>query len=187
MLMTRHPNILQRNKTALLIIDVQERLFRVMEERETVSHAIQTLIKGCRILDIPIFYTEQYPQGLGRTDPEILTLLQSEKVIEKMRFSSCCETDLMQGLKSKGIEQIVLVGIECHVCVLQTALDLTELGYQVHVVRQAITSRNKSDRDIALQRMQANGITITGVESVLFELTEISGTDTFKEIIKLIK
>ena len=104
-----------------------------------------------------------------------------------MRFSSCCETDLMQGLESQGIEQVVLVGIECHVCVLQTALDLTELGYQVHVVRQAITSRSKLDRDIALQRMQANGITITGVESVLFELTEISGTNTFKEIIKLIK
>lgn len=185
--MNHHPELLDRKKAAFLIIDAQERVLNVMKERETVAKAIKTLIKGCRILNVPILFTEQYPPGLGRTNGEILALLDREQVIEKTCFSSCAEKELLTALATKEIQQVLVAGIEAHVCVLQTAFDLKNLGYQVQVVRQAVASRNEIDLNTALQRMHRSGIIITTVESALFELLEVSGTAEFKEISKLIK
>lgn len=185
--MNRHPELLDRNKAALIVIDIQERVLNVMPDREGLLKAVRTLISGCKQLQVPVFCTEQYPKGLGPTEAGIAALLDQDAAIEKIRFSACCEPELMRGLQEKGIQQTVLVGIESHVCVLQTAFDLKNLGYQVHVVRDGVASRKASDRDTALRRMMASGIIVTNVESALFEMTEVAGSPEFKEISKLVK
>jgi len=185
--MSRHPNLLNRDEAALVIIDVQERLAAVMQRREQVLQNIEKLVKGCQILKVPIYYTEQYPKGLGRTEKVILNLLENIEPIVKKSFSACCELSLMQPLQDQNITQIILTGMETHVCILQTALDFQHAGFNVQVVSDAVCSRKEMDWDIALRRLTHNGITITSTEAALFELTEISGTDEFKQIATLVK
>jgi len=185
--MERHPNLLQREKAVLLIIDVQQRLAAVMPEREPVIKRIRTLIQGCQILDLPIYYTEQYPRGLGDTEPELAQLLEPAAPVEKIRFSTCCEGALIAPLSESKRTQLILTGMEAHVCVLQSALDFAHLGYRVHVVIDAVCSRSARDRDAALNRMAAQGISLTTAEMVLFELTETAGSDHFKKIAALVK
>lgn len=185
--MSRHPNLLNRNEAALIIIDVQERLAAVMEHRERVIANIEKLIKGCQILKVPIYYTEQYPKGLGRTEKALLQLLQGIDPVVKMSFSACCELSLMQPLQNANITQVIITGMEAHVCVLQSAFDFLYAGFSVQVVSDAVCSRKEMDWDVALMRMSSNDITVTTTESVLFELTEVSGTDEFKQVAKLVK
>ncbi len=185
--MPRHPNLLKRSRSALLIVDVQERFAPVINDMDAIVENIVKLIRGCKILDIPVFYTEQYPKGLGRTVKEVLQYLSDVEPVEKLRFSTCCENAIMKPLKTKAVQQIILVGIETHVCMLQSALDFTEAGFQVHVVKDATGSRKNADRDTALQRLIQQGITVTTTESALFELTEFAGTDEFKQISGLVK
>ncbi len=185
--MIRHPQILKRQTAALLIIDVQQKINAVMLHREQVVNSIVKLIKGCRILNLPIFITEQYPQGLGATEPDVLQALQGTPPLQKMTFSSCGAEPLLADFKSKGIEQVVVTGIECHVCVQQTALDLLAHGFQVHLPKDAVSSRKALDYETAIERMARAGVVITTVEAVLFELLERAGTSEFKEVSKLIK
>ncbi len=183
--MSRHANILDKKQCALVIIDVQVKFAPVIEDIQAITMQMEKLIKGCRLHDIPVWMTEQYPKGLGKTVPELLRYFSKNELFEKMTFSAA--DHLHSALKDHMIKQVILAGIEAHVCVLQTALDLHHSGYQVHVVKDAVSSRNSKHRDIALARMVQQGITITCMESVLFELTEIAGTDVFKAISKLIK
>lgn len=185
--MARHPHILNREQSALIIIDVQECFVPVIANFQDIEKNIVTLIKGCKILNLPIWYTEQYPKGLGRTVKAVKEQLQETNPVEKVRFSTCCENTLIKSLWEQNIRQIILAGIETHVCILQSALDFTHLGYQVHVVADAVSSRKTVDRDSALQRMIQHGINITTVETALLELTTIAGTDEFKQISALIK
>lgn len=185
--MPRHPNLLKRSRAALLIVDVQERFAPVINDMDAIVENIVKLIRGCKILDIPVFYTEQYPKGLGRTVKEILQYLPDVEPVEKLRFSTCCENALMKPLKTKAVQQIILAGIETHVCMLQSSLDFSEAGFQVHVVKDATGSRKETDRDTALQRLMQQGVTVTSTEAVLFELTEFAGTDEFKQIAALVK
>ena len=185
--MPRHPNILNRYKCVLLVIDVQEKFVPVIEEFKSIEKNIIKLIKGFQLLGVPIRYTEQYPKGLGRTVESIRKHLKDLEPVEKMYFSTCCEGDIMRPLKREGIKQVVLAGIETHVCVLQSALDFLEQGFQVYVVRDASTSRRELDRDTAIMRMIQEGVTVTTTESVLFELVEVSGTEEFKKISALVK
>jgi len=185
--MPRHPNLLKRSRAALIIVDVQERFAPVINDMDAIVGNIVKLVRGCKILDIPVFYTEQYPKGLGKTVKEIVQYLPDIEPVEKLRFSICCENALMKPLKAKAVRQIILVGIETHVCMLQSALDFTEAGFQVHVVKDATGSRKNINRDTALQRMVQQGITVTTTESALFELTEFAGTDEFKQIATLVK
>jgi len=185
--MVRHPQILNRQQTALLVVDVQQKINAVMMEPEMVVKNIVKLIKGSQILKLPLFITEQYPQGLGPTEPEILAALEGQSPVQKMTFSCCGAEGLVEQLKSKGIKQVVVTGIESHVCVLQTALDLLANGFQVHVPRDAVSSRKSIDYETALQRMSHAGVVITTVEAVLFELMEKAGTPEFKEVSRLIK
>lgn len=185
--MNRHPELLDRHRAALIVIDIQERVLNAMPDREALLKSVRTLISGCIQLHVPVFYTEQYPKGLGPTEASIAALLNPDGAIEKIRFSACSEPELMRGLQEKQIQQTLLVGIESHVCVLQTAFDLKKFGYQVQVVRDGVASRKPVDRDTALQRLQAAGIIITSVESALFEMTEVAGSPEFKEISRLVK
>jgi len=183
----RHATILDRQHTALLVIDIQERVHAVMRYREAVEANALKLIRGCQLLHVPIFLTEQYPRGLGHTIAPIRYALQTALPLQKMTFSCCGSEELMTALKEKEIRQIVSVGIETHVCVLQTALDLLANHFQVHVSRDAVSSRNELDHQTALQRLMQAGAIITTAESALFELMGRADTDEFKEVSRLIK
>lgn len=185
--MNRHPKILQIEKTALLVIDIQERILPAIFEYERVVENALKLINGFKILKVPIYFTEQYPKGLGPTESKIKSALEEKEAIQKMTFSCYGAGNLFVEMKNKGIEQVVVCGIESHVCVLQTVMDLLAQDFQVHLAADAVSSRRKFDYEIALRRMESNGAEVTLTESVLFELLNICGTDEFKAVSKLIK
>jgi len=182
----RHPKILKKEKSALLIIDIQEKILNVMAHRKRVIENTKKLIEGMKILGLPIFYTEQYPKGLGETAAEIKKLINDE-AIQKMSFSCSGAKDLFPAFIQENLTQIVVCGIEAHVCVQQTALDLLANGFQVDLPADAVSSRKEIDYQIALSRMAANGVEITTTESILFELLEVCGTPEFKAISKIVK
>ena len=184
--MQHHPTILHRDSAALLIIDVQERLVKAMNNRASVESAIGTLQQGMEILDIPTLITEQYPRGLGHTVTCIREQNTTACVVEKTTFSCCGEQSFWPELTSMGRKQIIVTGIETHVCVLQTVLDLINAGYQVHLPISATCSRADANRDNAIRRMEKAGAIITNVESVLFELLRAAGSAEFKAISKLV-
>ena len=183
----RHPHILQRKQTALLVIDVQEKINAVMLDREFLLNNIVKLIRGCGVLGVPVFFTEQYPKGLGPTEQPVLEALGDRKPLQKMTFSCCGATEFLPLLKKKSIKQVMLTGIEAHVCVQQTALDLLAHGFQVHVIRDAVSSRRTTDAEAALARLQSAGAIVNTSEAALFELLERAGTPQFKEISRLVK
>ncbi|MCL5029169.1 MAG: hydrolase [Bacteroidetes bacterium] len=183
----RNKKILSREKTALLIIDIQERILAVMQNPEEVINNTLKLIKGFKVLNIPIFYTEQYPKGLGSTSLHLIKELEGLSPIQKMSFSCSGAGNFFTRLKDNNVSQVVIAGIESHVCVQQTALDLLANGFQVDVVADAISSRKEIDYKFAIDRMRENGVEISTAEAVLFELLNFCGTEEFKEISKIVK
>ena len=171
----------------LVIIDIQEKLFRVMNEKEALTSNIQKLIKGIQIMDIPIIVTEQNPDGLGPTIPEISSILPGLHPIPKFSFSCCGEEGFRQLLEDSHRKQILITGIETHICVYQTAIDLLGSGYEVQVVADCISSRTAKNRDIALNRMSIEGALLTSTEMVLFELLKTAKEERFKAISAIVK
>lgn len=184
--MKHHPSLLQRDQAALLIIDVQERLVTAMANRAGVEQAIGLLQQGLNLLQVPTLLTEQYPKGLGPTLASIRQAAGGAGCIEKTTFSCCGEQSFWPALEALQRRQIIVTGMETHVCVLQTVLDLLQAGYQVHVPISATCSRSDANRDNALRRMEQAGAILTNVESVLFELLRAAGSAEFKAISKLI-
>jgi len=174
-------------QTAGLVIDIQERLFPFISGDEVLAMNTGILIKGLQALRIPILVTEQYTKGLGPTILQLQQLLTSEKAIEKLAFSCCDEPAFMQQLTALNKKFIVITGIESHVCVLQTTIDLLELNFVPVVVEDCVSSRRLNDKLMAVNRMRKMGAIITTYESVLFELLRYSGTEEFKAISKLVK
>ena len=170
-----------------LVIDIQERLFPAMHGRDELLHRVQLLLDGLKILNIPILVTEQYPKGLGATIDPLVSLLDQANTIEKISFSCCGEPGFMSALENLDRKRVVICGIEAHVCVLQTAIDLVERGFTPVVVADCISSRNPEDKMIAIERMRQEGALITSSESLLFELTNVAGTSQFKSISRLVK
>ncbi|MBI5661281.1 MULTISPECIES: hydrolase [Ignavibacterium] len=185
--MKRNPIILRKETSALLIIDLQEKILPVIKNIDSVLENTIKLIKGFKILQLPIFYTEQYPKGLGPTSSRILEELNRYSAIQKMSFSCFGAENLFNEFRQKRLSQIVVCGVESHVCVQQTVLDLIANDFQVNVVADAVSSRREFDFLIALERMRTLGAEITTAESILFELLEVCGTTEFKEISKIIK
>ena len=177
--------ILSDNSLAV-IIDVQERLFPHMHERESLEKNLNKLLSGLIILDLPVIFTEQYSKGLGLTIPSLTAFIRPS-AIEKNSFSCCDNPAFMQSLENSGKKNVLIAGIESHVCVLQTVIDLTEKGFRPVVIEDCVTSRNPNDRIISIQRMHQEGAIISTLESILFELLRTSGTARFKEISKLVK
>lgn len=173
--------------TLLLVIDIQEKLVPVMKEKELLINNTRILIKGLEILQVPNIVTQQYTKGLGMTIKEISDVIDNFNYFEKLTFSSYSEKCIRNAVKDYGKKCIIVCGIEAHICVLQTVLDLLEDGYQVIVVEDCISSRKEHDKVVALNRMRDTGAIITTYESILFELTYVAGTTTFKSISKLIK
>ena len=176
-----------KDKTAGLIIDIQERIFPFISEKEMLVRNVPILIGGLRAMDIPLFITEQYVKGLGPTIDTIARVTEGIPRTEKMSFSCCDEPSFMENLALSGRDFVIIAGIESHVCVLQTVLDLKKHGLHPVVVEDCISSRKMNDKVIALERMRQAGAIITTYESVLFELLRYSGSETFKAISKLVK
>lgn len=183
---TRHPKILRKDSSALLIIDIQQKLMPVINENERVESNTLKLIKGFKIMNLPIYYSEQNPEGLGSTLSSITIELEGE-AIHKMTFSCSGAGELFGELVQQDVKQLVVCGVEAHVCVQQTVLDLIANGFQVYMAADAVSSRTKFDFEIALRRMEKNGAEITTTEAILFELLEVCGTDEFKSVLKIIK
>jgi nicotinamidase-related amidase len=171
----------------LLLIDFQERLFPVMHEKEKLLKNVIKLIKGARVLEIPIILTEQYPKGLGPTLPEIKELIPEVKPIEKVCFSCSDEPAFNTALKSLKRKQVLIAGIEAHICVYQTAMALARSGYAVQVVTDGTSSRDPDNKVTALTRFRVMGILPTTTEMALFELLKIAQGDKFKQISSIVK
>jgi isochorismate hydrolase len=170
-----------------LIVDIQGNLAQLMHRKELLFKNVQKLIRGIKVLGIPILWVEQNPQGLGPTIPEISDILHDIQPISKMSFSSCRSERFMQELNALNRKQVLIAGIETHVCVYQTAVDLVDIKYEVQVVIDAVSSRNVGNKEVGLQRMRDSGVSLTSVETALFELLKTAEGDKFKEIINIVK
>lgn len=178
---------LSRNDTLLLIIDVQDKLAATMNQRAKVISNIQKLVFTAEKLNMPVIVTEQYPKGLGKTVPEIIENLNKYEPIEKVTFSCCKENKFINKLKEVNKKNIIICGMETHVCVQQTSLELVELGFRVYVIGDATCSRRKESWKFSLHRIRAGGAVVTTAESVIFELLESSNQPEFKDILSILK
>jgi nicotinamidase-related amidase len=178
--------ILRENSVGL-VIDIQERLVPAMEENEVLVENCSKLIQGLHILGLPLLVTQQYTKGLGETIDEIKSLIPDFQYIEKKDFSCSDEPAFAEKLALSGAKNVIICGIESHVCVLQTAIDLKEAGYNPVVAFDCVSSRSFDNIDLAAERFRYEGIMMTSMESILFELTRSAGAQGFKEISKLVK
>ena len=183
----RFSMLLQRAESQLLVVDMQERLAPAIKGIEAVERNCRLLLEGARELAVPVVVSEQYPQGLGRTLPTLLPLLGSNQAFEKMEFSCFANDNLRQALTGGGRRQHLLCGIEAHVCVLQSALDLQQAGEEVILVADAVGSRRPQNRDLALERAARAGIDIVSTEMVLFEWLRSAADPAFKSIAKSLR
>ncbi|MBU6452313.1 MAG: hydrolase [Cyanobacteria bacterium REEB67] len=186
----RHKNILEVGNALLVVVDVQERFRGHIEGYEELIVRTAILLRGLEALGVPVVITEQYPQGLGPTVAEIKNIEGTETArlyFEKGHFSAAASADFIDYLQKSGRKQIIVCGIETHVCVSQTVHDLLERGYQTHLVVDAVASRNAVDKEVGLKKMFASGSLPATVEMVLFELLVRSGTADFKQVQSLVK
>ena len=179
-------NLISQDNSLFLIIDVQEKLVNMLSDLSVKDSSIK-LAKAANILQMPMIISEQYPKGLGTTIAEIKDVCREADYLEKTSFSIFNQENFVKLLKFKNKKQIILFGIESHICVLQTAFDLKNNGYEVFVVKEACGSRSAENKEIALNRMCQNGIQIVSLEMVLFELLKSAKHEKFKEVQALIK
>ncbi len=179
--------MLHRKNTALVLVDIQEKLLRVMHEKATLLAKLQKLVKGVNVLNIPIIWAEQNPKGLGPTALELRELLPDLQPIEKRSFSCCGQQQFVRQLKKMQCEQVLVAGIEAHVCVFQTVMGLCALGYEVQVVKDGVSSRTHENMQIGLERVKEAGVVLTSVEMALFELLKAAEGEEFKQILKIVK
>ena len=179
--------MLQAEDSVIVLIDVQGKLAELMHEKDQLYRQLQILLKGARILDVPVLWLEQYPNGLGPTVPEIAASLEGLEPIEKTCFSANGSERFQRALNASGRGTAVLAGIESHVCVYQTAQDLLAAGIDVEVVRDAVSSRTAENRQAGLERMVSLGAGMTTVEMVLFEWLRGAGSAAFKEISRMVR
>jgi len=175
-------DLLDRSRSALVIIDVQEKLFPHVHEWDRMLARIDLLVFAAKLMGIPVLLTEQYPRVLGNTIQEIRQALPEIQPLTKMDFSCVPAPGFAERLSSTHRDQIVLAGIEAHVCVAQTALDLASRGGNVIIVADAVSSRRPLDAQIALRRLEQSGLTLSTAEAVVFEWLRRAGTEEFKAI-----
>lgn len=179
--------MLNLNNTALVFIDVQGKLWNVMYEKEVLLENLQKLVQGVQLLGVPVVITEQNPKGLGPTLPELTQLMPDIKPLPKFCFSCFQEQGFHDALVSLNRKQALICGIEAHICVYQTALELLENGFEVQVIADGVSSRTVRNRDIAIARLQSEGVKLTTVEMALFELLQTAESPRFKELSRVIK
>jgi nicotinamidase-related amidase len=179
--------MLEIQDCCLVVIDIQGKLAQLMIGKDALFKNIQILIQAARILEIPILWCQQVPEALGPTVPEIAELLAGSEPIDKASFSCCGQEQFNAQLNTLGKEQVLLCGIETHVCIYQTAMDLMEGGLDVTVIADAVSSRTERNQHIALSRLAAEGAHVSSTEMALFELLKTAKHPHFKEIAKLVK
>jgi len=179
--------MLTTDKTAFLLIDVQGKLAHSMHGKESLFKNLKKLVKGLRVLEIPILWTEQNPKGLVPTVPEIADLLPEIQPMPKYSFSCHKAQDIRQALEALNRPNILVAGIETHVCVYQTVRDLVQAAYGVHLVADAVSSRTPENREIGLEKCKSIGAAVTSVETALFEILEVAEGARFKEILEIVR
>ncbi|MBM3465036.1 MAG: isochorismatase family protein [Armatimonadetes bacterium] len=178
---------LQPERAALAVIDMQEGFRAVIPDFDAVAARIAKAVQGAHLLNVPVVVTEQYPRGLKQTAAEIRGCLNGVAVLEKMTFSSCGIEAFGSELRGRQARQVLVCGIEAHICVTQTALDLIEEGYEVHLLVDCITSRDPRSKEIALARLQPAGAIVSCLEMALFELMSTAESPQFKAVQALIR
>lgn len=179
--------MLMRQKTGLVVVDVQGKLARLADESETLISNCRKLIKGAQVLGLPIIYLEQNPDKLGATVSELNDLLSDVEPVTKFTFNACDEPKFVEAVQAKNVATWLVCGIEAHICVYQTAMGLLELGYKVQVVSDCISSRAAQNKNLAIRRLVAVGVQITGLEMSLYELVKDCRSPEFKLILSLIR
>ena len=181
----KHQSIARKNESTLLIIDVQEKLYPHIFEKNRIISNIKKLIKVAKILNIPIIVTEQ--EKLGRTIKQIREILLDHHAIKKISFSCMQSKEFRNKINKLRRKNFIIVGVEAHICIAQTALDLLANGYKVHVVEDAISSRRREDMEIALNKIGRSGAIITSTEMVIYELLESARIKEFEQVLKIVK
>ena len=177
--------MLDREKTALIVVDIQGNLAQAMSEKELLFENAEKIIRGVQVFNIPVLVTEQVK--LGSTIPVLTQFLGGVKPIVKESFSCCGDRRFMKELITLNRKQILIAGIEAHVCVYQTAMDLIKRGYEIYLVADAVSSRTIRNREIGIQKLKDSGAVLTSAEMALFELLKTAGDPKFKEIFKIVK
>jgi nicotinamidase-related amidase len=179
--------MLNVENTILVVIDVQEKLSRLIYQRDKIVANLQKLIQGIKVLGIPIILTEQYPQGLGPTIPEITALLPDVQPLSKLSFSCYGDEHFVRELENSGRTQVLVSGIETHVCVYQTVADLLNNGYEVHLAVDTVSSRTPENREVGINKISQAGALLTSTETALFELLKVAKGEQFKAISRIVK
>ena len=179
--------MLKAENATLVVVDVQGKLATLMHEKEKFYDAVVRMIKGARVLDIPILWNEQLPDKLGETIAPVRDALHGYEPLVKKSFSCCGNPNFVKELKALGRTQVLLVGMETHVCVYQTAMDLLRDGFEVHLVADAVSSRTAENRQIGIQAITDAGARLSCVEMALFEMLHVAEGEQFKACIKIVK
>lgn len=183
----RHPRVLDSKKAVLLIVDVQESFRKHIPDFADLTRNIAVLVEASKILQLPVFVTEQYPQGLGKTVAEIAACLGQHQHFEKSCFSCCGVDAFMNALDDTERKQVIVCGIEAHVCISQTVHDLLQHDYHPHIITDAVSSRLPRNKEVGIAKMVASGAVLSTVEMALFEMLVESGTEKFKAVQRLVK
>ena len=179
--------LLEREKTGLLVIDVQEKLMQVMGRKQIIIDNITKLLHLSELFNLPVILTEQYPKWLGPTVPEIKKSLLTYEPISKMHFN-CCDVDAFNDrLDSEGLKNMIITGVETHICVFQTCISILERGYKVHVPQDAVDSRTDENWHVGLELMKKAGALVTSTETVIYQILKKAGTEEFKKMLKIVK
>ena len=184
---TTQPRRLRKEDALLLVIDMQEKILRKCLDHKWIELNASKLIRACRGLDIPILVTEQYPRGLGPTSHAVAAALGSYRAVPKTCFSCLEEPSVAQAIEKEGRSQIIVCGIEAHICVYQTARAIVDSGRTPHVVGDAVTARGEFDLEVALRRMGDEGAVVTSTELVIYDLLGDAGNPDFKGLLPLLK
>lgn len=179
--------MLKAETTALLVIDVQGKLAHSVFNKDALFDNTRRLVQGARLLDLPIVWIEQYPQGLGPTIPEVSDLIDQPHALSKTTFSCCGEASIVKTLEQLGRQQLLVCGIEAHVCVYQSVMDLLERGYDVELIADAISSRREENKELGIRKMLRAGAQLSGTEMCLFELVKDAASPKFRAMLELVK
>lgn len=179
--------MLTQDQTVFVLVDVQGKLAEIVYESDAMLNNLSNIINGLEVLDIPIVWLEQNPKRLGPTVSQVSKQIQTAKPLGKMSFNARENDSFLDALKATGRNQVLLGGIEAHICIFQTAMDLTELGYDVQVITDAVSSRTAANKEVALHRLASENIALTSVEMCLFELMKTAEHEKFKEILPFVK
>jgi len=184
--MSGHKKLLKKEKTALLVIDLQEKLLPYVWRRDFVVENLGKMIGTARILDMPVIVTEHYPRGLGATVPEIRELFEDFRPMEKIIFGALDQPEVLAAVESLEVENLLVTGIETHICIAQTALQALREGYRVHVISDAVSSRTEENWKVGIERIRDAGCTVSSTEMAIYELLHRAGTPEFKQVLELI-